>query len=159
MKIEQWKTRHLVSCLFAIALVIPIEGQNWLGQIRPAKTNIQEASTILRQAPHRNGTDGLLFKLKEGNVFIDFALGPCISGRWGVWNMKSGTVVHVTFYPKKEKPIQYYKISGHFSKTEEFHGMTYISDEKSGIMYSAVNDKVESISYFVPNGMAMNACE
>ena len=119
--------------------------QDWLSRIKPIETNISELSEILDSKPIEKPGDTLFFKLKEGNVFIEYSLGKCVSGSWGAWNVEKGKVVSLTYYPKKmREPSKFNLNSDGMTKGLDSGHQTFTSKEK-GVYYSTQFGKVMSI--------------
>lgn len=115
----------------------------------PIQNNISQLKQFFDVEPEKQYEDKLFLKLKEGNLFIWFSQGKCISGSWGAWNVDEGTIISLTFYPKKRRKPSAYR----FNKEEMKQGYNsghphYKSDEK-GLYYSTQFGKVTRIN-FIP---------
>jgi hypothetical protein len=123
-------------------------GQTWIGKIIPMKTNTSNLNQFFDVTPEKKYDDKLLLKLKEGNLFVWFSQGNCVSGSWGQWNVNKGIIIALTFYPKKRRKITDYEFSTEGMKESFDSGhQTYTNDEK-GLYYSTQFGKVTRINYY-----------
>lgn len=133
--------------------------QEWLKEIQPLQTKVSELNEILAITPEKKPLDTLFFKLKEGNLFVEYSLGNCISGSWGAWNVEEGTVISITFYPNKKRKPSFFGFSGDGMKQGYDSGhLTYKSDD-TGLYYSTQFGKVMSIMYTPPQKYEKIRCK
>jgi len=120
--------------------------QNWRS-IVPLKTTRAEVEAILG-----SGDDDYLaiYKLKEGNLSIEYSSGPCRADRKGGWNVPDGIVITVFFSPKEKRSLSDLRVDRRkLRKVVDRHviGIIYYVDDKHGITYSIEDGKVEYIEY------------
>lgn len=133
-----------------LILVIFIESsiaQKWLKEIQPLETKASELRKGLSINPEKRPPDTLFFKLKEGNLFVEYSLGNCISGSWGAWDVEEDTVLAITFYPKKKRKPSFFGFSGDGMKQGYDSGHLTYKSENTGLYYSTQFGKVTTISY------------
>lgn len=135
--------------LFPLLLVnLPLiaNHQQWQ-QIVPLKSTRAEVEQLL--GPTKEAYYAI-YKLKEGNLFIEYSSGPCRPERKGGWNVPVNTVVHVSFTPKQKKRLTTLKLDPRkFRKVVSHHGagiFYYVNDEE-GIVYQVQQGKVDSVEY------------
>ena len=90
------------------------------------------------------------YRLKEGNLFIEYSSGPCTPERRGGWNVAKDVVISVSFSPKRKRPIAELKLDPQrFKKVvdEQVVGILYYINDEEGITYEVQSGKVESVEY------------
>jgi hypothetical protein len=90
------------------------------------------------------------YRLKEGNLFIEYSSGPCRPERKGGWNVGENVVISVSFYPKHKRRIFDLKLDPKkFRKVIDNHviGVLYYVNDEDGITYEVQDGKVDSIEY------------
>jgi hypothetical protein len=120
--------------------------QNWR-QLVPLKSTRAEVEQVL--GPTKEAYYAI-YKLKEGNLFIEYSSGPCRPERKGGWNVPLDTVVHVSFTPNQKKRLSALKLDPKkFRKVVSHHaaGIFYYVNDEEGIVYQVQEGKVDSVEY------------
>jgi hypothetical protein len=139
-------TNSVVLPTLLLAALISPGIQNWRS-IVPLKTTRAEVEAILGP-----GDDEYLaiYKLKEGNLSIQYSTGPCTADRKGGWDVPDGIVITVFFSPNEKPRLSDLKVDRRkLRKVVDRHviGIIYYVDDKHGITYSIEDGKVDYIEY------------
>lgn len=136
---------------FLIFLLIntSAKGQDWLSKIHPFETDVSTVIKLLGHNYEKKGQDEIFYKLKEGNVSIDFSPEKCADTGWGKWNIPPNVVVGMTFYPrnKKRKP-SFYDLPKENMEHLYDSGEQVFRNNYTGLYYSTYRGKVSSIRYY-----------
>ena len=143
-----YKLFYLKVTTLILLFTLNTLGQDWLWKIAPMQTNVSQVKEMFKVVPEIYGKDRLLFKLREGNLFIDYSKGKCVKTYWGRWNVEEGIILDIKFYPKKGRKPSFYKLKkeGMQKGFDQGH-ITYASDEL-GLYYSTQFGKVSGIHIY-----------
>jgi hypothetical protein len=120
--------------------------QNWRS-IVPLKTTRAEVEAILGRS---DDAYMAIYKLKEGNLSIEYSSGPCRADRKGGWDIPDGVVISVFFSPNEKPRLSDLKVDRRkLRKVIDRHviGIIYYVDDKHGITYSIEDGKVDYIEW------------
>ena len=138
-------TSVLPSILFLI-LSSGLNAQEW-HNIVPLKTTRTEVENLLG----RTQTEYFaVYKLPEGEIFIEYSSGPCRPDRRGGWNVAENVVVSLHFYPKVKRRLADLKLDRKkLRKVINRHvgGVIYYINDQDGVVYEIQDGKVESVEY------------
>jgi hypothetical protein len=112
---------------------------------------VSELAQFLDVSSKKQNRDSISFKLKEGSLFVEFSKGNCILGAWGSWNVDEGTIISLTFYPKKMRKPAAYKLDKEGMKQGYNSEHLYYKSDEKGLYYSTQFGKVTSIIYTPAN--------
>ena len=138
----------MITC-FIVALYSCCQGQDWR-RIDPLKSTRAEVEALLGPA---EGAYGVIYRLKDGSLFIEYSSGFCRPERKGGWNVPENVVVSVNFSPKHPRRISSLKLDPKkFRKEIDRHvgGIIYYINDDEGITYEVQSGKVDSIEYGPP---------
>ena len=120
------------------------EAKGWRGII-PLQSKRADVVRLLGQ-PAEPGGYGVLYKLEEEIVFIEYSSGPCSKDREGGWNVARDTVVSISVTPKKKLQFTDLNLGDNYRKgpsgdvidivnyTNEQDGVIYEVDDNTGII-------------------------
>ncbi len=111
------------------------------------QTDISELEGIFDFKPMKVYGDKLKINLDEGNLFVWFSLGNCVSSSWGAWDIEEGKVISFTFYPKKGYKPSYYSLDNIGAKQEVRGKYSTFKNEETGLYYETQHGKVMRINY------------
>jgi len=138
-----------LSASVALVFLLSSLAQDWRS-IVPSKTTRTEVESILG----RTETEYFaVYKIDDGNLFIEYSSGPCRPGRKGGWNFPENVVVSITLYPKTKPRLSDLKLDRKkFRKVISTHtpSVTYYINDNEGIMYEIQQRQVYSVEYFPP---------
>lgn len=142
------KHLHLVLLVYLL-LTQSICGQEWLWKITPFEMKISDLHNLFDVQPENYRNEKLKYKLEEGNLFVYYSKQRCSPTDWGVWDVDEGTIVGVTFYPKKMKKTSYYKLkNSEMNKSFDDIGTAVYTNKEKGLLYTVYDGKVNQISFY-----------
>ena len=124
-----------------------VNDQNWR-RIVPLASTRADVERILGPT---NEVYFATYRLKEGDLFIEYSSGPCRPERKGGWNVGENVVISVSFSPKHKRRVADLKLDPKkFRKVIDNHaiGILYYINDEEGINYEVQDGKVESIEYY-----------
>ena len=139
----------LTACVVSFLLLtyaISGRGQAWR-RIVPLKSTRTDVEQLLGPSKEVYFAD---YKLKDGNLFIEYSSGPCRPDRKGGWNVPENTVVLLSFTPRIKKSIKSLKLDPQkFRKVVGTHvgGVIYYINDEDGISYEVQEGKIDSVEY------------
>jgi len=107
-------------------------------------------SDVERLLGHASDECKCTYQLKDASVSVVYSDGDCNSGGTGGWNIRPGTVIRFTVYPKAEANLSDIQLDlKTYKKTEdkEVLGISYYHDEQEGITISVDQGTVMSFHY------------
>ena len=123
-------------------------GQEWLLKLTPLETNISQLKTMFVEKPEKKGNDQLFYRLKEGNLIVDFSLGRCVETVAGSWDASEGTLLYVIFYPRKHVRPSHYDLPTEDLKIGIDHGNRTYTSKTLGIYYTVYSSKLTGVHLF-----------
>lgn len=131
---------------FVLAGLLTLQTPNWRS-IVPSKTSRTDVENILG---HTETEYFAVYKIDEGNLFIEYSSGPCRPDRKGGWNLPKDVVVMVRFYPRIKPRLSDLKLNRKkLRKVVDRHvgGIVYYIDDDSGVVYEIQEGRVDAIEY------------
>lgn len=135
--------------LVYLLLAQSVWGQEWLLKITPFEMKFTDLDNILDTAPENYRNKELKYRLKEGNLFVYYSNEKCASTDWGKWNVSEGTIVGITFYPKKMRKPSFYKLNNsEMNKSLDNIGTEVFTSKEKGLLYTVYAGKVNEITFY-----------
>lgn len=136
-------------CILLLMLNQPSLGQEWLWKITPFKMKITELNTLFDIKAENYTDNELKYELKEGNLFVVYSDEKCASTGWGKWDVSEGTIVGITFYPKKKRKPSFYKLdNSEMNKSLDDIGTEVFTNKEKGLLYTVYSGKVNEITLY-----------
>lgn len=123
-----------------------VSHQDWR-QIVPLKSTRTDVERLL--GPSKEPYFAI-YRLEQGNLFIEYSSGPCRPERNGGWNVPENIVLNVTFAPKQRRRIADLKLDPKkFRKVIDEHvvGIVYFVNDEEGITYEVQRGRIDSVEY------------
>lgn len=143
------KVKHILLAAFFLSVVKSANAQEWRKFV-PLETTRVEVENLLG----RTEVGYLaIYKLKEGNLSIEYSSGPCRPDRKGGWNVPENVVVNMFFSPRKKRRLSDLKVEPRkLRKVVDRHvgGIIYYINDEAGVVYEIQEGKVESLEYGPP---------
>jgi hypothetical protein len=148
-----------LTCQFAVVAPRAQFPRDWFLKIRPIEMARKDIDNMSQVAAVPVDDDQILYRLKEGNLFVGLSLGRCKKTSWGTWDVEQGTVLHVTFYPSKERKPSHFGLTTEGMQKDVDHGHdTYTSEEK-GLYFSVEFGKLRGVTISPPSKHSDLACK
>lgn len=133
----------LIVCAWALLTTASISSaKEWRG-IVPLHSTCEDVKRTLNVSTCESTQE-----IEDGRVYIAFSKKPCDDG----WNVPSGTVLSITFYPKTKPLLIDLGVDlGKYEKEETPYPSNYVfySNKEEGITITVTPDgKVDSINYY-----------
>lgn len=128
-------------------------------QIRPIVTSVTGVVEITGMEPTKQRTNELFFKLKEGNLYVGIAPGPCVDTIWGSWNVPKGSVLYVKFNPKQGQKASKFKLDPTGSQSGWDQGHKTYTNLDTGVYYSTEYDNLSLVHIFPAKQFKNLECE
>lgn len=126
-----------------------VSGQEWLWKIKPFEMKITDLNDLIDSNPENYRSKKLKYKLKEGNLFVYYSNEKCSPTDWGEWDISEGTIVGMTFYPRKKRKIAYYKLNNtQMNKSFDDVGTEVYTNDEKGLLYTVYSGRVNQITFY-----------
>jgi len=146
-------TLNKILSLCGLVLIIISSGQaqQWR-DIVPLKSTRADVERLL--GPNEDSY-GVIYKLRDGNLFIEYSSGPCREDRKGGWNVPDGVVISYSFSSTNKPRLADLKLNlKRFRRVVNTHtaGVIYYINDEEGIMYEVQRGRVHSVEYYPHKG-------
>lgn len=135
--------KTVIACVCVLLTTASIStAKEWRG-IVPLHSTCEDVKRILNVS-----TCESVYDVEDGRVYITFSKKPCADG----WNVPSGTVLSITFYPKIKPLLTELGVDlGKYQKEETPYPSNYVfySNKEEGVSITVTPDqKVDGINYY-----------
>lgn len=84
------------------ALTLSAHAQRWIMRIELLRSTISDLEVVTGVEPEYVRDEKVLFRVKEGNLFLGISVGNCKETSWGAWDVPKDTILDVEFYPGRQ---------------------------------------------------------
>ena len=147
----------LLLCGLILMLCATGRAQQWR-KIVPLKSTRADVERLL--GPQEQSY-GVVYKLRDGDLFIEYSSGPCRKDRKGGWNVPEDVVISFSFSATDKPRFSALKLNrSRFRRVVNRHtgGVINYINAKDGIMYEVQRGIVQSVEYYPPKRYAYLHC-